>query len=64
MPNRNPSRQNQTNPQAAPAAAATGAGHQAAEQAYLNHGVESLVSMDNPDDSQLEAETPSGAEPR
>lgn len=25
-------------------------------RSYLNHGVESLVAMDNPDDSQLGAE--------
>lgn len=28
------------------------------EQTYLNHGVESLVAQDNPDDSQLGAPNP------
>jgi hypothetical protein len=31
---------------------------------YLNHGVESLVAMDNPDDSQLGAKPASGGEQR
>lgn len=30
-------------------------GERAESTSYLNHGVESLVAMDNPDDSQLGA---------
>lgn len=36
-----------------PAPQSRAAGQQ--DQAYLNHGVQSLVAMDNPDDSQLGA---------